>query len=170
MQKDPYILVIFGLPGTGKSTVAKAFADKYGLSHLNTDMIRDMHELRGKYDEKTKEKVYRLLRDVTEKQLENGDAVILDGTFHQARRRKQIDELANRLGIRVYWCECVALETDIRNRTAQKRKYSEADFEVYRLIQSSYERPEHVDLVLDTSKFRVEDIVSGIQDYITAFK
>ena len=34
------LLVVFGLPGTGKTTFARALAARLGLPHFNTDIIR----------------------------------------------------------------------------------------------------------------------------------
>jgi len=37
-------ILVFGLPGTGKTTVAKMLARKMGAAHINADNVRSIHD------------------------------------------------------------------------------------------------------------------------------
>ena len=36
-------ILVMGLPGSGKTTMAKRLADEYGLFHINADVVRAMY-------------------------------------------------------------------------------------------------------------------------------
>ena len=59
------LILISGLPGSGKTTLASAFSAKTGAHHLNSDLLRQELGLMGHYDPKDKEKVYASLLDQT---------------------------------------------------------------------------------------------------------
>lgn len=59
------LVLVVGLPGTGKSTFSRALAAELGARHLNSDVIRVETGLRGKYTPEDKAKVYEELRKRT---------------------------------------------------------------------------------------------------------
>ena len=140
----PWLVVVRGLSGTGKSTLAAALADSLGIEHLNTDGIRrEMFEPRpsaARYDEATysrdnRQAVYdEMLRRAGEL-LESGLSVVLDGTFLAAKLRSEAASLARRHEAApfVVHCECpkeIALER-ITARQAAGKSLSEARTEFY---------------------------------------
>lgn len=52
------LIMITGLPGTGKTTFAQALADKLNIPSLNSDQVRHEMGKRGQYDEASKKEVY----------------------------------------------------------------------------------------------------------------
>jgi adenylate kinase len=48
------IIVVTGTPGTGKSTVAKTLASRYGLRYVNVSEFAISHKLYTEYDEETR--------------------------------------------------------------------------------------------------------------------
>ncbi len=135
----PFLLVVCGLPGTGKTTFASALSAHLGLPHINTDIIRAELGKKGKYDPLSKSAIYEQLLRRAGEELQNGKGVILDGTFSREAFREPFARLGRALGIPVKWIEIRAGEDVIRRRVAGPRPYSEADFEVYQKIRGEFE-------------------------------
>jgi predicted kinase len=160
------IVVVFGLPGTGKSFFSKHFAEEAGARHLNTDIIREKLDLKGRYDKKAKQLVYKELHKRTRKEVQNGSDVIVDGTFHKYQRRKEITEMANEKNVQIHFIEVKATDETVKERLEKNRKHSEADFEVYEKIKRSFEPVEedHLELWSDTND--VKEMIRKAKNYI----
>lgn len=133
------VVVVIGLPGTGKTTFSRALAQKIDAVHLNTDILRDHLHLRGKYDRQTKEFIYKQLEKETEAAILAGKKVVVDGTFYKQSLRQAYTNLATKHNTPIHWIEIKAPEACIRARVEKKRTYSEADFQVYLKVKSRYE-------------------------------
>ena len=138
-NNQPQLIMVTGLPGTGKTTFAKALAQHLNAQHLNTDILRTEMGLRGQYDDEIKSKVYKALQHRTQQLLKEGVSVVVDGTFYRLELRQPYDELAQHTGVPIHWLLITAPEAIIKERVSKKRKYSEADFEVYQKIKNSWE-------------------------------
>ena len=93
------LILIAGLPGTGKTTLASAYAASEQVLHLNSDALRNELKLRGKYSPETKQKVYNELLLRARKALSQGETVVVDSTFHQASVQRAFFQLAEELRV-----------------------------------------------------------------------
>lgn len=160
------IIMVIGLPGTGKTTFAKSLAEALDAQHINTDIIRDSINKRGQYDPETKAKIYKEMLEQAETALNKGQNVVLDGTFFKKELRKPYREMATKYQANLYWMEIKAKEDVIRTRVSQRRAYSEADFEVYLKIKSQYEPLEAPHLELWSDALDLPEMVKKAKDYI----
>ncbi len=135
----PGLFIVFGLPGTGKTTFARALSTRLGLPHFNTDIIRTELGKKQQYDVRVKSFIYEQMLKRTRDELQKGKGVILDGTFHREIFRDPFIGLGRDLGIPVKWIEVTAKEDVVRERVSGTRPYSEADFEVYQKIRKEFE-------------------------------
>ena len=147
----PVLVVVFGLPGTGKTTFAESLAAHLKLPHYNTDKIRSEMGLRGRYDPATKTQVYNRMLERTEAELRDGNHVILDGTFYLKGLRKSLRALAGGYRARIYWIEISAGEQTVAERVSRTRPFSEADFAAFTLVKQAFEplEEEHLTLFSD---------------------
>ncbi|TMQ90352.1 gluconate kinase [Actinomadura soli] len=137
------VILVGGLPGTGKTSLAGALADRLGCSLLSSDRIRK--ELAGLapldsaatpygtgiYTPQWDRRTYRELADRAAKLLRLGETVILDASWTSKEQRDLLATMAEREHAHLSSLRCEAPETltadRIRTRT---RGPSDADTEI----------------------------------------
>ncbi|MBI3330658.1 MAG: AAA family ATPase [Candidatus Omnitrophica bacterium] len=146
MFAPPRLVVVGGLIGTGKSTLARALARALGAAWLRTDEIRlreFAHARRprqgfaeGLYAPHISELVYQRLLQRAEALVREGRSVVCDGMFSKAAGRAALREIARRHGASFHFLECVVPRAVALRRVA-RRYAARADL--------SEARPEHYD-------------------------
>jgi aminoglycoside phosphotransferase family enzyme/predicted kinase len=141
----PFVLVVRGLVGTGKTTLATALADALGIPHLSTDALR--RQLLGpatspapydggRYTSQHRAAVYEQLFDDARRWLAVGVPVVLDGTFLSTAMVQQARELAEHWDAAIVVAECHCPQDEAARRIAQRLQtgasLSEARPEFYR--------------------------------------
>jgi predicted kinase len=148
------LILVCGLPGTGKTTVAEAIARKAKASILSTDILRKEAVFRPSYGDEEKGMVYGMLFSMAEMMLKDSKSVLLDGTFYKKELRDAAREVAagTRSGFRLV--EVVCDESVVRVRLEKRREAggsaSDADFTVYQKIKRIFEPIEENHFVIDT--------------------
>ena len=114
----PRLILVGGLPGSGKSTIARALAGRIGADCIASDVLRK--ELAGAepgerltaevgagiYGAGMTELTYRELLVQAERQLRAGRSVVLDATFGRAIDRRRAAALARAVGGVLVAVEC----------------------------------------------------------------
>lgn len=160
------LIVVVGLPGTGKTTFAIALANTIGAKHLNSDIVRNAAGKRGHYDVASKAAVYNEMLTRTEEFLQNEQTVIVDATFYKDILREPYIKLSERYNVPIKWIELSANEEVIRKRVGKKRKYSEADFEVYLRIKKHYEPLTYNHLTLWSDLLNLHEMLEEATEYL----
>ena len=84
----PKLLLFCGIPGTGKSTIAKLVAERLeGTVHIQTDVVRSMIS-NPTYTNEESEFVYSVCIIMAGEALQRGYNAILDGTFLREEYRQ----------------------------------------------------------------------------------
>ena len=131
------LVVVGGLPGTGKSSLAADLADAHGWTLLSSDLLRqqalDWGE-RARYDAESTGAVYIDLLVRARTALALGESVVLDASWSDSRWRVRAAQLARDTAsvlIEVL-CEAPAAvcADRMRGRAAEGRDPSEADSDV----------------------------------------
>ncbi len=145
------LVVVCGLSGSGKSTVAAALADRTGFAHLNSDRVRKAlaglrPTERGGEELYTAERnvaTYAALHAAAGDALGAGRGIILDGTFQRRAHRDRARAIADGIGAPMLFVECRTDEAEIRRRLAARTTRdddpSDAGWEVYRRQRRAYE-------------------------------
>jgi predicted kinase len=160
------LLLISGLPGSGKSFFAKAFSAKLGASHINSDQVRKALKKRGMYSDEAKMEVYLEMEQIADRELSLGRRVVVDATFYLKESRDRFRLLAQKHGTDLYMIVVMAKEKLVRERLARPRPDSEADFEVYKKIKSQFEPFEEPHLELESTNENLDEMFHHAEAYI----
>lgn len=161
------LVLIAGLPGSGKTTLADAYAARYGGATISNDRARAALGLRGHYDLQDKERVYAAVRAQTRDALSRGETVLVDGTFFQQSTRDAFASLAAECGADLFWIETRADEAVLKARVSKPRPDSEADVAVYERVRDQFEPFETPRLVVYTDTTPIAEAAAQMRRYIT---
>jgi predicted kinase len=136
---DRLLVVIFGLMGVGKSTVAKALAEAKGWPAIHSDVVRKalaglapttrahFKFGHGIYTEDYSRKTYaEMLRRATELLDGGATRVILDASFKSSAERARVRALAREKGARTAFVFCHCPKEVVRQRLQQRADNSSA--------------------------------------------
>jgi predicted kinase len=148
----PTLILICGLPGSGKSFFANHLSQRIHVNHFNSDILRKelFPEIRT-YSETEKKIVYDALIAQTKLYLKKGQSVIIDATFYKKSLRTAFYEIAIQLkaGLKIIYI--YAEESLIKVRTSKERIDSEANYSVYLKMKDAFEPIEQNHLSLQSS-------------------
>ncbi|HSN06009.1 MAG TPA: AAA family ATPase, partial [Candidatus Angelobacter sp.] len=118
---EPTLVLVGGAPGTGKSTLAAALADRLGAVLLSSDATRqDLADPGDPYRPEAKAAVYRALLARGRLALEHGESVVADATWGGTAVREAAAETASSSSSRLVRLEC-RLAPEIAAERAQAR-------------------------------------------------
>jgi uncharacterized protein len=171
--------VVCGPPGTGKSTLAAAVAERLDWPVLRSDEIRQQLAEPGRttrpvssfdtgaYSREMTEQTYGSLLEQARASLRNGRSVLLDATFSDPSFRRRAEQLASETSTDLVALRCVAspaaVESRIRARRLEGSDVSGADEEVARRIAARYE-PWPMAFPVDTEGMPLEACVASAID------
>jgi len=148
--RRPCLVLVGGLPGTGKSTLAKALAERAGFLRVRSDEVRKA--LAGAaegqrlaadfYSPEWTEHTYAECLRRAEERLFEGGRVMIDATFREEKRRRRFLDAAMRWGVPALWLLCQADPATVRERLARRLgDVSDAGWSVYLEAATRWEEP-----------------------------
>ena len=100
-QAQPAIIVVSGLPGTGKSYFCRRLAERLPFLILESDALRKLLFPVPTYSASESAHLFRTIYYLIEELLRKGIPVILDATNLEERHRERIYNIAERLNARL---------------------------------------------------------------------
>ncbi len=165
MQMRPPLIVFCGVPGSGKTTIARILCESMrGAVHIQTDTIRKMIA-RPNYSGPESEFVYDSCVQVAREALERGRPAVLDGTFARTLHRTRAFT-----ALRGLYGRGIVVDVVCSFDTAKRRNGSREEVvpeERLRGIYASFEEPIGA-LRVDTDKRSAEESAAIILAVISA--
>jgi aminoglycoside phosphotransferase family enzyme/predicted kinase len=150
----PGVVLVGGLPGTGKSTLARDLAARAGLTVIRSDEVRK--ELAGRagqdsaaapfgeglYTPEWDDRTYAECLRRADAIVYEGGRALVDATFREEARRRLFLDAALRWGVASCLLLCRADPGVVRARLANRRgDASDADWSVYEQAARRWEEP-----------------------------
>jgi aminoglycoside phosphotransferase family enzyme/predicted kinase len=152
---EPILLVICGLTGSGKSTIAETVGAELGLTVLSSDRLRKelagvpLYERHtgdygeGIYSPAHGEATYAELFARADRLLDSGEGVIIDATCMRRKDRESLLEIAERHGAPLYLVLVETPEPVVRERLEERarngKSISDGRWEVYLRQRDEFE-------------------------------
>ena len=163
----PLLLLVCGLSGSGKSTVALALVEALGGVRVRSDVERKrLHGLRPTqrvadpslvYNAASTAQTYARLGEVARAGLAGGVTVVVDAVFNRRDERAVMRRIALEAGVNCVVIDCRASEATMRSRIERRLgagvDASDADASVLAMQQGSREAPDPAEgdtLIIDT--------------------
>ncbi len=159
------IVIVFGLPGSGKSFFAEKLAQILGATYISSDQLRTRFFPKKDYSLEAKEKVYIKMKELAETALISGGDVVLDATFYLKKWRNMVVRGFKGLAD-CHFIEVYASEELIEDRTRKKRPFSDADFEVYKQLKRAFEPMNETHLRVISTNDNVREMVKTALNYL----
>jgi aminoglycoside phosphotransferase family enzyme/predicted kinase len=150
----PTLIVVMGLAGTGKTSLARSVAGELGFRVVSTDAVRQ--ELfgsekgaatygEGAYSAEATRKTYEAQRLQGGALLASEGGAVLDGTFLREEDREPVRVLARQAGAALRWIECdlpaELVRERMRGRSERGDSLSDATWEIH--LRQREERDAH---------------------------
>jgi aminoglycoside phosphotransferase family enzyme/predicted kinase len=170
-RQKPLLVIMGGLVGTGKSTMAEALSRSLGFVVLSSDIIRKQlagispteHRFEqfggGIYSKDFTAKTYDEMFSQARELVAQGQSVILDASFRKRQDRLQARHVAKEINADFAVIECTLDETTVKQHLEQRLKgstTSDGRWEIFEQQKAEFDEiaefPSENHIVLDTSQ------------------
>ena len=155
---NPYLVLVCGLPGAGKTHFARRLAAEARLQMIESDAARKALMVVPAYNAEENLRVFAACRRLMDELLNNGVPVLLDATNVTERDRAYSYTAAEGRGAEVVVVRVKAPESEVRRRLRRRERRlskdgaSNAGWYVYLKMRAREEPVARPHFVVDTSK------------------
>jgi hypothetical protein len=154
----PALVVVSGLPGTGKSYFCRRLAERIDLVILESDSLRRLLFATPSYTKEESTQLFRACHGLVEELLRKGISVALDATNLEEHNREQLYHIADQSGAGLIIvrmeapAEVVQQRLERRSRREDQSDHSEADWNVYSKMKPTVDKIGRNHFAVDSSK------------------
>lgn len=160
------MIMVMGLPGSGKSYFATRLAKHISAVHLQSDIVRKSMHLEGNYTLEDKTAVYVEMCKQAEALLEKGESVVVDATFHLDTFRKIFFSMSSNYNTQVVTILVEADENLVKKRLKRSRQHSEADYTTYIQLKKEFDPVLHPFLHLISTDANIDSMIHMVINYL----
>ncbi len=154
----PLLIVVIGLPGTGKTYFTHLLYQRFPVALLESDSMRAALFKRPSYSQKESAQLFNTCHLLIEELLSKSIPVAFDATNLIEANRRKLYDIADRTGAALILVKMKASRKVIRRRLRDRSNitkqgsHSKADWEVYKKLARSEEPIERSHYSIDTSR------------------
>lgn len=169
-QVEPPLVVVSGLPGTGKSYLCRKIAERSPFLILSSDTLRKVLFPSPRYDENENRRLFAACYALAEELLRKGIPVIFDATNLVERHREYLYRIAQRTRAKLILVSVEAPAEVVRQRLLARERgespqdNSQAGWEVYARMKRHREKITRNHFVVDTS----QDVTPAVDKIVRA--
>jgi len=146
------LVVVCGVPGVGKTTVAERVAERLDAELFRTDVVRKELDPDPSYTEAETERVYEEIVRRGREAAIDGPGAVLDGTFKERHLRERVDAAVEGVAVDPRYVKVECDERVVRERIDRRQDdESDADYEVHQLFKQTFESLERPHVTVDNS-------------------
>ena len=155
---EPVLIVVSGLPGTGKSYFCSKLSERLPFLILESDALRQVLFSSPSYSPQESSRLFGAVHLLIEGLLRKGVPIILDATNLSERQRERLYNIAERLDAKLILVRVEAPPEVVHERLKARQEgidpdsKSDADWEVYQRMKSSVQKIRRNHYVVDTSR------------------
>jgi len=153
---SPVLVVVSGLPGTGKSYLSARLAEKLEFKILESDVLRKQLFSSPVYSAEESTYLFRIIHQLIEYLLKKGVPVILDATNLSESHREHLYNIAER---RNSWLVLIEVKAPpelvfsrLEKRSGEEGNKSDADWSIYQRMVPTAEKIRRHHYSVDTSR------------------
>ncbi len=178
----PRLFIVFGLSGTGKSTIARKLSEITLSEWIPSDIVRKRlsgiapteHRYeafeKGIYSKEYTDMTYKKMVEIAKISLNKGKDVILDATFREREYRELVQK---ELGFaKIFWILCTAPDDVVKERIVKRKEsedISDARWEIYLSQKERFEHPteipEQAIIKIDTSE-HLDKLIEKVKEML----
>jgi predicted kinase len=152
IPKPPVLIMLSGLPGTGKSYLANKLGERLPFMIVESDAVRKQLFPRPSHSARENTSVFGVIHFIIADLLKNKISVIFDATNLEEKHRKTVYKIAANEGARLVIIEVEAPVETVKKRLASRAQnqgnagFSDATWSTYQKMQRTAEginRPCH---------------------------
>lgn len=154
----PALIVVSGLPGTGKSHFSRMLAERLPLLTLESDALRKVIFPSPAYTSQESSRLFRAIHHLIEGLLKKGVSLVLDATNLSEPYRERLYNIADRLNAKLIIVRVEAPSNLVKERLEARAEagkpedHSEAGWAVYQKMKPAVQTIRRNHFAVDTSR------------------
>lgn len=163
------VIIVFGLPGSGKTYFARQLATGLKADYINSDTVRNSFRGPGDFSREEKNIVYDIMLNKMLIAMHEGHDVVIDATFYKNDLRRRFSSYIRESSV-PYFIEIVADEELIKKRLAKRKTGAEPSSPIYDAVKAEWENVPFPHLTIESNDSNVAEMLEKAMDYISPEK